>query len=141
MASFRDDLVAWRHAPFGGAAADQDWVFVAENLTGATAKMQVRFTPGDTTTTPLVNLANVSSAVQGLLITWNPTFPDPDTGSPVGGSVVRPQIDRTTLEAIALGADPTQPQVFAYDLHITPSGGVETLRAFGSFTLNPGVTY
>ena len=56
--------------------------------------------------------------------------------------MARPKGSKNKLKTQAAeAADPTQPQVFAYDLHITPSAGVETLRAYGNFTLNPGVSY
>lgn len=139
MQAFRDDLVAWRRAPFGGAPGDQDWVIIGENLAGAAFKLQLRYTPGDTGTA-LVTLAGAAAGAQGVSVAWDAGYIDPETGLAAGASTIRPQIDRATLEALATATDPTQPLLLAYDLHVTPAGGVEQLRFYGNFTVNPGVT-
>lgn len=139
MNAVQDDVTAWRNAPWGGATGDQDWNFLGEDLSGATWRMEVRWTDGDTGT-PLVSLANAAAGSEGFSATYDAGMVDPDTGEVFGGTRLRPQIAKATLQAITANSDPSQPQVLEYDVHCTPTCGVEQVRIFGTFTLQPGVT-
>ena len=146
MITIRCDLIAWRHVPFGGALGDQDIVVLGQDWHTATFAMQVRPTPGDTST-PLVSLTNASAGSEGISATYDSGYLYPDggpdaslVGTVVGATIIRPQINKATLEAIPTAADPSQPQALAYDLHITRSGLPVAQFMQGAFTLNPGVT-
>jgi hypothetical protein len=135
-----DDREAWRHNPWGGADGDEDWVFIGEDLHDGTFAMQVRGAPGEVSAA-LVTLVNAAAGSQGLSAVYDATFPDPDTGEIVGGTILTPLITKTTLEGLSWGqCDPARALPLAYDLQVTPAGGARKLRVRGAFVLNPGVT-
>jgi hypothetical protein len=140
MDAIRLDLVAWKNVPFGGTSGNQDIVLMGLDWSAASFVMQVRASPGDTGT-PYVALVNTAAGSEGISASYDSGYIHPITGAVVGATTIRPQINTTTLQAIPLNAaDPTQPQVLAYDLHVTPVGLPEMQFLFGNFTLNPGVT-
>lgn len=110
--------------------------FKGIDLTGAALHAQVRLradTPGD----PLINLVNVTTAVQGLRLV------SVDTTGVVPVSTVEIRIDATTLAdaahapaAAEIGAD----VALAWDLHVTPSGGDRQCWLAGPFVILAGVT-
>ena len=135
-----DNRCAWRHAAWGGVTGDGDWVLLGSDVSGAAFAMQVRPAWGDTAT-PLVSLANAAAGSQGISASYTASYIDPETGATVPATIIRPQIDKTTLEAISWGQnDPTRPLQLVYDLHMTLPGGPVQELLFGSFTLNPGAT-
>lgn len=139
MIPVRDDRTAWRHVPWGGAGSDEEWVLLGENLTGATLRLQVRPSEGDTAA-PLIDLSGAAAGTEGLSLTYDAGYVDTETSAVVGATVIMPYVLKATLEAIAPASDPAQPRELVYDLQVTASGGIARLRCFGSFTLMPGVT-
>ena len=141
-----NNVSALRHVPWGGASGDQDIVIMGLNWSASTLSLQVRPTPGDTST-PLVSLANAAAGSEGISVTYDAGYIYPANGphtaligTVVGATTIRPQINQATLEAIPLPSDPTQPLGLSYDIHITPPGLPKMQLAYGSFTLFPGVT-
>lgn len=139
MTPTQDNREAWRNVPWGGSAAEEDWIILGEDLSAATWAMQIRPAPGDTAT-PLVSLTNAAAGVQGISASWDAGYSDPETGATVGATRVRPLIDKATLQAIPAAADPMKSRILHFDLIGTPSGGQAAIFAAGMFVLNPGVT-
>lgn len=133
------DITAFKRVPFGGASGNADIVILGLDWSGATFKMEIRTNPGDTGTA-LVSLTNASAGAQGISATYNATYAHPVTGAEVPATIIRPLINETTIEGLALGARPSDPVDLFYDLHVTPSGSTKRVIMRGKFVIDPGVT-
>lgn len=129
--------------------------FEGIDFTGATFALQVRLTP-DTPGTPLADLGTVAtSSAEGVRLIYGGTdtvanhiaagridaAPDGySSGDNLTLSLVGIRINETTMEAMPdateLGADAE----FAWDILITPSGGLKDRYLYGPFTVRAGVT-
>jgi hypothetical protein len=123
-----------KRVPFLGSLAIE-----GANLTTATFKMEIRNNPGDTGTA-LVTLNGASAGIEGISCTYDAAYADPETGETFAASVILIQINETTMEGLSTGTPVDEPVEVHYDLHITPSGGLKFLAAYGTFTYAPGVT-
>ena len=135
-------LSAFKRVPF--VAEDGcTWAFVGYDWTGATFLMHVRNNPGDTST-PTITLTGASAGSEGISVTYDTDYSyiDPTSGQAVtaAASLVLVQINEATLEALSLGTPTDAPVELAYDLHVTPSGGVKRVAVYGTFSILPGVT-
>ena len=101
--------------------------------------MEVRNLPGDTGTA-LVTLNGVAAGSEGISCTYDAAYADPETGETFAASVILIQINETTMEGLSTGTPVDEPVEVHYDLHITPSGGLKFLAAYGTLTYYPGVT-
>lgn len=126
-------ISCFKRVPFDGTI-----VLMGQNLTGATALMEIRQNPGDQGA-PLVSLGAFSSG-QGISISWDATYPDPDGTLPNGASLVRIRIAEATLKGLLYNTPASADLVLHYDIHITPSGGTKYVYSRGEFTIMPGVT-
>ena len=132
------DLTAFKRVPF----LEPDGVTVAilgPNYTGAAFSMQIRNIAGDTGA-PLVSLASAASGGQGISVTYNASYIYDEAGSVSPASLILIQIDEATIEALALNNPADKPVILAYDLHVTPTGGVKRVELRGQFIIMPGVT-
>lgn len=109
------------------------------NYTGATLAAEVRASPGDTGSA-IITLANATPPTEGLSVTYDAAYVDPNGELENGASLVRMLITEDTLEALTLSTPASDPLVLHYDIHLTPSGGTKFVFARGTFTVNPGVT-
>lgn len=133
-----DIVIRSKRVQWGGASGEADIVWMRQDLSAATFKMEMRLDPGDTGTA-LATLNSAAAGSEGVSATYSAGYVHPDTGAVVGATTIRPQINETTMEALAT-ATPTKNAVEAhYDIHMTLSG-VKRLFAFGRFTYHPGVT-
>lgn len=139
MQTVRLDVTAWRHVPYGGATGDFQFVELGVDWSDCAAQLQIRGLPGDTGT-PLASLAIAPAGSEGISAVYDAGYLHPVTGAVVGATLITIQISQTTLEAIPAPADVTQPQALAWDMHLTPPSLPKMQYAFGTFTLNPGVT-
>lgn len=114
-------------------------VIEGEDLSAATFAMEIRQKPGDTGTA-IVALANAASNAQGISCTYNPAYVDPDTGLTFGASLVQMRINEVTMEGLSAATPIEAAVTLAYDLQVTPVGGVKTVAAYGAFVYSPGVT-
>ncbi|MXP42997.1 hypothetical protein [Allopontixanthobacter sediminis] len=128
------NIIAPKRVPF-----DDTIPVTVLDYTGATPLMEIRAEPGDQGGA-LVSLGASSSGSEGIAITYEAGYLDPDTGDVVGASIVRIIINETTLEGLAYGADPSQSVTLYYDLHLAPSGGKKFILCAGAFIIMPGVT-
>lgn len=127
------DIFAEKRVPFDDTIAEM-WT----DYSGATPLMEIRSEPG-ASGSPLVSLGASSSGGEGIAISYDAGYADPDGGAP-GASLIEIIIAEATLEALAYGADPADPVTLYYDLHLTPSGGKKFVFCGGRFLINPGVT-
>lgn len=122
-----------KRVPFDDTIAEM-WV----DYTGADVLMEVRGEPGGSGD-PMLSLAESIAEAEGIEITYDPDYVDPDGGEP-GASLIRIIIDEETLEGLPYGADPEDPVELCYDLQLTPVGGKKFVFCQGRFIVKPGVT-
>ena len=128
------NIVAPKRVPF-----DDTIHAMVVDYSGATPLMEIRTHPG-ASGSALVSLGASTSGGEGITVTYDAGYPDPDGELPDGATVVRILINETTLESLAYGADTSQPVELYYDIHLTPSGGKKFIFCGGKFTVTPGVT-
>lgn len=124
-----------RRTPWGGASGDADIVALGQDLSAAAFVMT--FAP-QVGSAGVITLTNQTAGTQGISATYDAGYVHPNTGATVGATIVRPQIDEATFEALTWGAT-NEPLVLAYDMLVTPSGGVQYVWFKGEFTIYPGV--
>lgn len=109
-------------------------VFRGVDLTGADFRAQVRLYP-DALGAPLIDLQTVSSAAaQGLRL----ISVVQEDGRPVSRIGLR--INESTMEAMPQQGEIGTDLELAWDLHVTPAGGLKQRRLFGPFIVRAGVT-
>jgi hypothetical protein len=129
--------------------------FLGFDFTDATFSMQVRLA-GDTPGSPLISLGTVFSAgLEGIRLIYGGTdtvanhiaagrlnlVPSGLTeASTVELSQVGILISENTMEVMPDGDEPGDDVVLAWDIHITPLGGVKERWVYGDFTVRAGVT-
>lgn len=128
------NIAAFKRTPF-----IDDIAILGPNYTGATFLMHIRNKNGDTGT-PLISLAGATAGTQGISVTYNAAYIYNEAGDTAPASLILIQIDEATLEALALNNPADKPVELAYDLHVTPSGGIKRVELFGQFIINPGST-
>lgn len=128
------NIAAFKRTPFV-----DDVAILGPDYTGASFLMHIRNKLGDSGS-PLISLANASAGSQGISVSYQPSYIYNDEGDVAPASVILIQIDESTLESLALNNPTAKPVELAYDLHITPSGGIKRVELFGQFLINPGVT-
>ncbi|UPT53061.1 hypothetical protein [Synechococcus phage Yong-M3-232] len=109
------------------------------NYSGATLLCEIRQFPGDQGA-PLVSLSVASPPSEGISVTYDPDYPDPEGQLPNGASIVRLIVSEATLEALPYSGDASKLVELNYDIHITPSGGTKFIFCAGKFIIDPGVT-
>jgi hypothetical protein len=124
-----------KRVPFGGASGDGDFVYLGIDLSAAAFVMT--FAP-QVGSSAVITLTNQTAGTQGVSATYDANYVHPVSGAVVGATIVRPQINETTLEALTWGAS-DEPLILAYDMLVTPSGGVQYVWFKGTFTIYPGV--
>lgn len=124
-----------KHTPWGGASGDADMVVLGLDWSGAAFKFSIAPQVGSVA---LITLTNAAAGSQGISATYDASYVDDRTGLVVGATIIRPQIDEATFEALTWG--PTdEPLVLAHDMLVTPSGEPQFVWFDGAFTIYPGV--
>lgn len=120
------DLYADRQAQF-------DWNFdIPGDLSAAIFKMQVRDRKDGGAIR--ADLATVVTDIQGLRMLGTAT---------VDGlirTLFKARIDKATMQAMAVATEVGNDGQIWYDIHITPTGGVEFVAFAGKFIVKAGVT-
>ena len=133
------DLVAFKRVPFGGASGDADFVEMGIDLTAADFRMEIRAEKGGVGAA-LVTLTKQAAGTQGICAIYDPAYYHPIAGFKGPATIIRPQIDETTLEGLVAPAPTSNDWVLYYDLHVTPVGLPKQVYFYGTFTVLPGVT-
>lgn len=132
-------ITADKRVPWGGINGEADIPVLGVDWSAGTFVMQIRNEPGDTGD-PLVSLENASAGAEGISASYVEEYAVPDSDQVVPATIIRPQVNETTLEALSLGADTSKPVVLHYDIHATVSGLGKFVLMAGTFTISPGVT-
>lgn len=123
------DLQVYRSVPFILTMA-----FEGVDLTGAVFKSQVRLYDG-APGSPLIDLATVmSSTAQGIYLQGVEEVEGIDV------STVVMRINQTTLAGLPVASEADKPLVLAWDMLVTPSGGVAERWVYADFVALPGAT-
>ena len=125
-----------KHTQWGGADGSADMIMLGVDWSAAAFKMGLA---GQVGSTPLITLINATAGTQGISATYDAAYVDPVTGETVGATIVRPQIDEATFEALDWGDDTTASLVLAHDFLVTPTGQQQFVWFDGLFTILPGV--
>jgi hypothetical protein len=121
-------LTGRRNTPFAEEYEFTDETGAAFDFTNATAAMQIRLF-GDAPGAALASLLPVTvGTAEGVYMS------DPANGK------IAVLINESTLDALPAAATAGRADVFAYDLIITWSDGLQECLIEGQFILNPGVT-
>jgi hypothetical protein len=129
------NIVAQKRVPFDDTIPD-----FRGDYSGATPLMEIRPDPGGSGD-PLVSLGASTAGSEGIAITYDADYAFEYRGvTYTGASLVQIIIDEATLEGLSYGADPADPVVLYYDIHLTPSSATKFVMASGTFTIDPGVT-
>lgn len=136
-------------------ACTRTLAFVGLDFTAATFAMQVRLF-ADASGSPMISLATVTTAAaEGVRLISAATdtvanhvaagrlaqVPDGMTTSTVVAlSLVGIRINKATMGALPFPAERGTDLALAWDLHITPSGGLEDKYIGGAFIVRAGVT-
>lgn len=141
MATSRKDfpIAVDKRVPWGGVSGEADIPVIGVDWSGGTFAMQIRNEPGDSGAA-LVSLTNASAGAEGFSASFVTDYTDPVSGEEAEATIIRPQINETTLEGLAYGADPSDPVKLFYDIHATVSGLGKFVLMAGTFTIKPGVT-
>lgn len=128
-----------RHTPFGGSTGEGQIIMLGQNWTGAAFVWSFSTTPnapaGSAATGFTLNAATAGS--QGVSVTYDANYVHPKTGAVVGASIITPQIDETTLEALTFTG--TADLVLYHDLLVTPSGQPQRCLLNGTLTIAQGI--
>lgn len=124
-----------KHTPWGGATGDADMIYLGVDWSAATFRFTLAPLPGSGA---LITLTNAAAGSQGISATYDASYVDDQTGLVVGATIIRPQIDEATFEALTWG--PTdEPLVLYHDMLVTPSGAPQRVWFDGTFTILSGV--
>ncbi|MFC4255378.1 hypothetical protein GRI97_08065 [Altererythrobacter xixiisoli] len=129
-------LSAWRHAPWGGTTGAEDIIWIGDDWSAAVFRMVIA---SDYGADPIITLTNQPEGQQGISAAYDPDMVHPTSGAIVGGTIIRPQIDKATLEALP---DPTVESAniaLVHMLYATPPGRPQRVVRSGSFTIRQGV--
>lgn len=131
-----------KRVQWGGSTGEGDMIWLREDVSAGTYKMEVRAAPGDTGSA-LLTLNSASAGSEGISTTYDASYvhpgPGDDEGDVVGATTIRMQINETTMEGLAVASPADEPVEAYYDIHRTVSG-VKRLFAYGRFAYYPGVT-
>lgn len=108
--------------------------FIGVDLTGADFRLQVRLLP-NTPGSPLVDLTKVSTAAaEGVRLISVETV----DGQPV--STIGIRVNETTMEGLPFSGELGDSSVLAWDMQVTPVGGLKSKWIGGDFIVEGGVT-
>ncbi|HUD30609.1 MAG TPA: hypothetical protein VMQ93_17210 [Novosphingobium sp.] len=126
-----------RHVPWGGAVGDADFILFGPDYSAAAFTLSLAAAQGGPA---LKTIGNAGAGSEGISATFEDDFAHPVTGETGSATIIRPQIDEASLEALAWGPDLTVPLVLSYDLLMTPVGAPQRAICFGTFTLYAGIS-
>lgn len=132
--AFELNIFAFRRAPWGGATGLADIVVLGKNWSAAAFLWQFG-SPADLAAD--ISLTTQTAGTQGVSATYDAGYLHPTSGAVVGATIIRPQIDETTLEALVYSG--VADLLLEHTFYITPSGEPERVYCHGSFTIKQGV--
>lgn len=130
------DLVAFRHATWGGPAGGEQIIFLGENLSGAVFAWSFAGTAGGIAE---FTLGNAALGLQGVQLEYVDDYVHPISGKLVGATIVVPQIDETTLEGIQGAGAVSDDIILVHTLYVTRASSPKKAEFGGKFTIRQGV--
>ncbi|WP_039390952.1 hypothetical protein [Novosphingobium sp. MBES04] len=133
--AFELNLTAFRHASWGGSSGLADFIRLHDDWSGASFTWAFSQGPGGPNA---ITLNNASEGLQGISASFEPGYLHPVSGEAVGGTIIRPQIDQTTLESVNV-LSPTQNVIpLHHTLYVIPENEPRRVVCFGDFTIKQG---
>lgn len=124
----------FKHAPWGGTTGDGDIVVNNIDLTSAVFLWQFG---AASDLAPDISLTNAAEGTQGVSVSYSAVYEHPTSGAVGPASLIRPQINEATLEALTYSG--VADLELVHTLYVTPSGGVREVYAYGVITIKQGV--
>lgn len=119
------NIEMYKHAPWGGETGLGDIVVYDVDWSGATFLWQFG-APDDLA--PDISLGNAAAGSEGVSATYG-SYTDPISGEVGFATVIRPQIDESTLEALTYSG--VSDLSLEHTLYITPSSEPKRVEAYG----------
>lgn len=129
------DLVAFRHATWGGPDGAEQIIFLGEDLTGAGVAWSFANAAGGMVA---FTLSNAAAGLQGVQLTHVSDYVHPVSGKLTGATILVPQIDETTLEGISQINAASEDITLVHTLYVTRAGGFKQAEFAGKFTIRQG---
>jgi hypothetical protein len=128
-----------RRVPFGGATGLRDFIETGVDWSGAAFVMTLAEAQGGAA---VITLTNQTAGTQGMSATYDATYDyigldGVATNGPA--TIIRPQIDETTLEGLTGFPPAPDPYKLVYQLLCTPVGELQRVIYEGAFAINHGV--
>lgn len=127
------NFTAFKHAPWGGATGDGDIVVWDQDWSSATFLWQFG-APSDLAQD--ISLDNASAGSEGVSATYTTTYDHPTSGASGPATLIRPQINEATLEALTF--DGVEDLILEHTLYVT-AAGVKRVLVYGTATIKQGV--
>jgi hypothetical protein len=126
-----------RHAPFGGATGAWNIDVTGIDWSAATFVLAAATEEG---AAAVFTLGNATAGTEGVSASYDAAMVDPVSGKVTGGTVICPQVDEATLEAISWGTTPTnEPLPLFWELLVTPVSEPQRQLCCGTLRLYRGV--
>lgn len=134
--AFEKEITVLRHADWGGAIGNADIVVLGRDWSEASFLMAIAREPG---ATPEITLENEDAGSEGISATYDAGYVHPRSGAVVGATIIRPQINKATLEGLDDPTPTSADMEFYYSLYVTPPDEPQRAYAYGPFTIRQGV--
>lgn len=134
MQAIEKDYTAWRSIPWGGSSGDVAIIIVGEDWTGYTFAWKFALNEGAAAS---FTLSSVSAGSQGVVVSYDAGYLDPETSAVVGATTIIPQIDEATHEGLTF--DGTKPLEMFHTFYVTPTGQLQQIERYGKYTIRQGV--
>lgn len=135
MSAVEINYTAWKGAPWGGSTNDVQIIILGEDWSAHTFSWKFATAEGGSA---VITLANAGAGSEGISKTYDADYEHPTSGAVVGATIIVPQIDEATLEALTFsGAAPLE---LFHQLYVTPSGGAQFVERFGTLTVRQGIS-
>jgi len=129
-----------RHVQFGGFDSNQGKIIIlGENWTGAAFKWSFStVTNAEAGTAATGFTLNAAAAgAQGVSVAWDAAYVHPRSGQIVGASIITPQIDKATLEALTFTG--TADLVLNHEFLAAPTGKPRREVCNGTLPVKQGI--
>ncbi len=132
---FEQNLSAFKHASWGGTNGLADLVRLGDDWSQTAFTWALSSSPGGTN---VLTLTAAPEGQQGISAAYEAQYVHPVTGDVVGATIIRPQIDQASFEAIADTAPHDAQIVLHHTLYAAPPGEPRRVLCFGNFTIKKG---
>lgn len=132
--AFELNIIAFKHAPWGGSTGLADIVVLGKDWSAATFLWNFG-APDDLVV--LMSLDNAAPGSQGVSASYDAGYVHPESGAVVGATTIRPFITEENFESLVF-VD-VDDLVLAHTFYLTPDAELERVYCHGTFTIKQGV--